>query len=116
MFESKFEIQISVTPSFITVTFYSFRFEIGIRNLIHRLPNGWGSHKYQGEWRYIDQVFLLADAPWEVKKLKLLKFDHLLTDDKGQTGQRPKRTHRGLLYEGGLSDHLPLLLKLVYAK
>lgn len=88
----------------------------GIRNLIHRLPNGWGSHKYQGEWRYIDQVFLLADAPWEVKKLKLLKFDHLLTDDKGQTGQRPKRTHRGPLYEGGLSDHLPLLLKLVCAK
>ena len=54
----------------------------GIRNLIHRLPNDWGSHKYQGEWRYIDQVFLLADAPWEVKKLKLLKFDHLLTDER----------------------------------
>lgn len=88
----------------------------GIRNLIHRLPNDWGSHKYQGEWRYIDQVFLLADAPWEVKKLKLMKFDHLLTDDKGQTGMRPKRTHRGPLYEGGLSDHLPLLLKLVCAK
>ena len=84
----------------------------GIRNLTYRLPNDWGSHKYQGQWRYIDQVFLLADEPWQVKKLKLLKFDHLLTDDSGHVGQRPKRTNLGPRYEGGLSDHLPLLLRL----
>ena len=88
----------------------------GIRNLIHRLPNDWGSHKYQGEWRYIDQMFLLADAPWEVKKLKLLKYDHLLTEDGGHTGSRPKRTYQGSRYEGGLSDHLPLVLKLACVK
>ena len=84
----------------------------GIRLLTQRLPNDWGSHKYQGEWRYIDQVFLLADESWQVKKLKLLKFDHLLTDDGNRPGQRPKRTYQGPRYEGGLSDHLPLLLRL----
>lgn len=88
----------------------------GIRNLIHRLPNGMGSHKYQGEWRYIDQVFLLADEPWQVKKLKLIQFDHLVTEDVGHTGSRPMRTFQGPRYEGGLSDHLPLLLKLTCAK
>lgn len=88
----------------------------GIRLLTQRLPNDWGSHKYQGEWRYIDQVFLLADELWQVKKLKLLKFDHLLTDDGNRPGQRPKRTYQGPRYEGGLSDHLPLLLKLARIK
>ena len=84
----------------------------GIRLLTLRLPRDWGSHKYQGQWRYIDQVFLLADEHWQVKKLKLLKFDHLLTDESGHPGQRPKRTNLGIRYEGGLSDHLPMLLKL----
>ena len=85
----------------------------GIRLLTQRLPNDWGSHKYQGQWRYIDQIFFLADESWQVKKLKLMKFDHLLTDDGNPPGQRPKRTYQGLRYEGGLSDHLPLLLRLV---
>lgn len=84
----------------------------GIRLLTLRLPCDIGSHKYQGQWRYIDQMFLLADDPWEVKKLKLLRFDHLLTDDGNRPGQRPKRTYQGPRYEGGLSDHLPMLLRL----
>jgi endonuclease/exonuclease/phosphatase family metal-dependent hydrolase len=84
----------------------------GIRLLTQRLPSDMGSHKYQGEWRYIDHVFLLADEPWQVKKLKLLRFDNLLIDDGNRPGQRPKRTYQGTRYEGGLSDHLPLLLRL----
>ena len=88
----------------------------GIRNLTLRLPRDMGSHKYQGEWRYIDQVFLLANEPWQVRKLKLLRFDHLLTDDGARPGQRPKRTYQGPRYEGGLSDHLPMLLRLTKEK
>jgi len=84
----------------------------GIRNLTHRLPSGLGSHKYQGQWDYIDQVFLLADDSWQVRKLKLLKYDHLLIGETGRPGMRPKRTYQGPHYEGGLSDHLPLLLRL----
>lgn len=84
----------------------------GIRLLTHRLPNDWGSHKYQGEWRYIDQVMLLANEQWEVAKLKLIRSEHLLTEETARPGVRPKRTHQGPLYEGGLSDHLPMLLRL----
>lgn len=84
----------------------------GIRLLTQRLPRDKGSHKYQGQWRYIDHVFFLADESWQVKKLKLPIFDHLLTDDGNRPDQRPKRTYQGPRYEGGLSDHLPLLLKL----
>ena len=88
----------------------------GIRLLTQRLPRDWGSHKYQGQWRYIDQILLLADESWKVKKLKLIKFEHLLTDDGNRPGQRPKRTYQGPRYEGGLSDHLPLLLLLARPK
>ena len=84
----------------------------GIRNLTRRLPKDWGSHKYQGVWDYIDQVFLLAGDGWLVGSLKLIRFDHLLTEEKGTVGMRPKRTNRGMRYEGGLSDHLPVKLVL----
>ena len=84
----------------------------GIRNLTHRLPKDWGSHKYQGLWDYIDQVFLLADGSWLVADLKLKRFDHLLAEEKNKPGMRPRRTYVGPKYEGGLSDHLPLLLRL----
>ena len=84
----------------------------GIKLLTLRLPKDWGSHKYQGQWNYIDQVFLLTDDSWLVGDLKLMRYDHLLTDEKGRPGVRPKRTNVGPKYEGGLSDHLPLLLRL----
>ena len=84
----------------------------GIRLLTQRLPRDWGSHKFAGQWNYIDQVFLLAGDRWEVKKLKLLKFDHLLVEESSRPGMRPKRTNVGPRYEGGLSDHLPMLLRL----
>ena len=84
----------------------------GIKMLTMRLPKDWGSHKYQGLWRYIDHVFLLADGSWLVGYLKLMRFDHLLTEERGAVGLRPKRTNRGPKYEGGLSDHLPLRLRL----
>jgi endonuclease/exonuclease/phosphatase family metal-dependent hydrolase len=84
----------------------------GIRNLTLRLPRDWGSHKFQGQWDYIDQVLLLAGDGWQVGDLKVMRYDHLLTSDKNRTGVRPKRTNQGMRYEGGLSDHLPLRLRL----
>ncbi|MBR4738558.1 MAG: hypothetical protein IK058_00985 [Bacteroidales bacterium] len=84
----------------------------GIRNLTLKMPKEWGSHKYQGVWDYIDQVFLLAGDGWLVGDLKLMRYDHLLTEEGSGPGMRPKRTNRGPKYEGGLSDHLPLLLRL----
>ena len=84
----------------------------GVRNLTWRLPRDWGSHKFQGQWDYIDQVLLLAGDGWLVGDLKLLRYDHLLTGEKNRPGVRPRRTNQGPRYEGGLSDHLPLRLRL----
>lgn len=88
----------------------------GIRNLDCDLPSDWGSHKYQGQWRYIDAMFFKADDHWKTYPLQLVRLDHLLQKEKAAAGVRPKRTYRGPRYEGGLSDHLPLLLKFYRAK
>lgn len=84
----------------------------GIRNLTPKMPKAWGSHKYQGQWDYLDQAYLLAGPEWMVRDLKLMRFDHLLTDETVRPGVRPKRTNVGPRYEGGLSDHLPFLLRM----
>lgn len=84
----------------------------GIKLLVQRLPKDWGSHKYQGQWNYIDQMFLLADERWQVQKMKLVRYDHLLVEESKRPGVRPKRTNVGPHFEGGISDHLPLYLSL----
>lgn len=76
-----------------------------------------GSHKYQGEWSQIDQIFIssnLADttASMHLKPESQCIFapDFLLTNDKTWRGKRPFRTFYGYKYEGGYSDHLPLIV------
>lgn len=89
-----------------------------LRNLFARLerrPVG-GTHKYQGKWSMLDQMFsnltadegslrLLPESP------SIFAPSFLLTPDKTQLGERPFRTYNGFRYEGGYSDHLPILIE-----
>lgn len=77
-----------------------------------------GSYKYQGEWETIDQI-LISNALTlpETKGLryddvKVLNLPFLLEKDEQYGGEKPKRTFVGYRYNGGFSDHLPVLLKL----
>jgi hypothetical protein len=38
---------------------------------------------------------------------------HLLEKDRKYTGQKPKRTYIGPRYNGGLSDHLPIVVRIM---
>jgi hypothetical protein len=78
-----------------------------------------GSHKYRGEWHQLDQIIvslnlLNSSNPLRVQPESITLFtpSFLLVKDKTWHGKRPKRTYYGFRYEGGYSDHLPLLLKL----
>lgn len=75
-----------------------------------------GSHKYQGEWSQLDQIIVSANLVdhsssmhLRVGSVRLFAPPFLLTEDKTWRGVRPKRTYYGYTYEGGFSDHLPLL-------
>ena len=101
-------------------------------------PSAFGSHKYHGQWGYLDQFIINREhAPSGVLEsttanrseeaatakgdtLRSLVFSaprsfHLpfmLTDDVTHLGHRPARSYMGYQYEGGYSDHLPILLDL----
>lgn len=75
-----------------------------------------GSHKYQGIWTQLDQMFVnasLLDASSPIhlqpESMRLFAPPFLLTKDKTWYGLRPFRTYYGFKYEGGFSDHLPIL-------
>lgn len=80
------------------------------------LPYG-GSHKYRGEWSMLDQFILSGTLLDSSKKIHfvpgsatLFAPSFLFTKDKTYRGTRPKRTFYGFKYEGGYSDHLPIIL------
>jgi endonuclease/exonuclease/phosphatase family metal-dependent hydrolase len=78
-----------------------------------------GTYRYQGTWELIDQVIV---SSWMIecssglhtdpKQFRIMKNDFLLKIDGNYPGQTPFSTFRGYRYQGGYSDHLPVLLDL----
>lgn len=68
------------------------------------------SYKYQGKWESIDHVLISENAISQRFCLKIISASYLLEKDEKYTGEMPFRTYRGYAYNGGVSDHLPLLL------
>jgi endonuclease/exonuclease/phosphatase family metal-dependent hydrolase len=84
-----------------------------------RAEGGKGSYKYRGQWSHIDQVFVCggqcnsgSQHPCRVTA-RLLLLDPLLMEDETYGGIKPRRCYEGYRYQGGLSDHLPLVVNLL---
>ena len=73
-----------------------------------------GTYKYKGDWDTFDQIIVSALLLKKFPKnsAKICNEPFLLIDDVKYSGQEPFRTFRGMRYEGGFSDHLPVLLEL----
>jgi hypothetical protein len=78
-----------------------------------------GSLKYQSRWFVFDQVIvsgslLSASSGVCIKPeyAKILALPFLLENDKKFGGKKPFRTYYGFTYNGGFSDHLPVLLRM----
>lgn len=83
--------------------------------------NGVGTYRYLGTWDMIDQVLvsntlLITDKGLvtDHKMLSVFKPDFLLKKDSKYPGYTPFSTYRGYKYQGGFSDHLPVLLDLKF--
>lgn len=81
--------------------------------------NGLGTYRYLGTWEMIDQVIvtnrLLSSRKGlytEPNLLKIFKPDFLMKKDPKYPGFTPFSTYQGYKYQGGFSDHLPVLLDL----
>jgi predicted extracellular nuclease len=73
--------------------------------------NFYGSHKYQGEWSQLDQMFvsrhfnkyLIKGSP------QIYAPDFLLSKKNSRDEQTPLRNYQGPAYKDGYSDHLPVV-------
>lgn len=79
-----------------------------------------GTYRYQGNWEMIDQIIVsggLLDSNKGLntgqKHFRIFSPDFLLKNDNKYPGMVPFSTYRGYSYQGGFSDHLPVLLDLV---
>lgn len=74
-----------------------------------------GSYKYQGEWGLLDHLIVSGSllnqsgcffTNEEKANVCLLPF--LLKEDEKYGDKEPFRTYKGMKYQGGISDHLPI--------
>ncbi len=78
-----------------------------------------GTYRYMGTWELLDQIIVsksLLDSPsglyTDPHKFRIYKPDFLLKNDGNYPGLTTFQTYRGYTYQGGFSDHLPVLLDL----
>lgn len=77
-----------------------------------------GTIKYKGVWEQIDMFMVsqnLLDSREPISTgdecFTLFSPPYLMERDRAYTGFKPKRTYIGPRYNGGLSDHMPVILK-----
>ncbi len=78
-----------------------------------------GSYRYDGYWDCYDQFVVSASllngqGNTSFEEVKVMRRGFLLEDDNRYGGVKPYRTYNGRRYQGGFSDHLPILLRLSY--
>ena len=72
--------------------------------------NFYGSHKFQGEWSQLDQMFVSRNFNSYLKKGSPRIFaEDFLLDTNARGEKSPSRVYQGPIYKGGFSDHLPIV-------
>lgn len=74
-----------------------------------------GSYKYQGEWGLLDHLMVsgtLLDTSstffTSEDKAHVARLPFMLKEDEKYGNDEPFRTYKGMVYAGGISDHLPV--------
>lgn len=83
--------------------------------------SGKGTHKHAGEWGALDQLIvsrtlLNTTATFYTRQESVAVFSptFLLEEDSKFFGWKPFRTYTGMKYQGGYSDHLPVIIDFYY--
>ncbi len=73
---------------------------------------GEGTIRYEGKWDLID-MFMVSEALAGRTEMEICRIPFLMTREKKHPGEKPLRTYSGPRYVGGVSDHLPIVLKIL---
>lgn len=77
--------------------------------IVEKVPKGLGTYKYKGVWSVIDHILVSGNV--NLSDAGVLDLPFLLEDDRSFGGKKPRRTYVGYRYNGGISDHLPVWIK-----
>ncbi len=83
-----------------------------LKNLMLSLDAAEGSHRYKGQWAYLDQLIVSQGLVDKVGEFGCFRAPFLLEEDKRYPGMQPYRTYLGMRYNEGFSDHLPIFIDL----
>lgn len=90
-------------------------------NLSEKMPETIGSYRYKGVWEMIDQVIVSKNllsghegAYTDRNGLHIFDADFLIEKDPNYPGSVPSPSYRGTHYNGGTSDHLPVILSIFF--
>jgi len=70
-----------------------------------------GTYRYKGEWGSLDHILMDENFADSLVECRIHDAPFLLIDDKTYGGKQPFRTYVGPKYQGGFSDHLPLVAR-----
>jgi hypothetical protein len=88
----------------------NYRSGIKMVNLSSSVLPGIGTYRYLGTWEMIDQVIISGKLADGYAEFRIFQPDFLLKYDRKYPGPSPFSTFSGYRYQGGFSDHLPVLL------
>lgn len=66
-----------------------------------------GTIRFHGNWQIIDNFLISPDVDG---RMHILKPPFIMERDRQYPGEKPRRTYIGPRYNGGVSDHLPIML------
>ena len=72
---------------------------------------GEGTIRYEGRWDLID-MFLIGSGLDSISEMYICRMPFHIVRENKHPGERPFRTYSGPRYIGGISDHLPIVLKI----
>lgn len=72
-------------------------------------PRVEGTYKYRTRWIHLDQFYYCDPLGHFGASASILVLSSLLEKDEEYGGVKPRRSYKGYSYEGGISDHLPLV-------
>ena len=84
--------------------------DIRINGLKDKKMKGEGTHKYHGQWTFLDH-FYVSPALDSLSHAQIYDAEWIMEPDEKYLGLKPKRTYNGFHYQNGYSDHLPIILK-----
>lgn len=81
-----------------------------LKGLKDERMNGEGTHKYQGQWSFLDH-FYVSPSIDSLSNAYVYNAEWIQEPDEKYLGLKPKRTYNGFHYQNGYSDHLPIVLE-----